>query len=118
MRGSLVAAFLNADPAKVIFSDDTIEDPTVTFPPVSGTYILSLTADDTTRQVTDEVNIVVVVPTCADVLADGLGYAIDLSGPEGVPDCHVDMFDFMVLIQDWLKCNDPADPICVWPYQN
>ena len=36
----------------------------------------------------------------------------DLSGPLGVPDCKVNMYDFAILAQNWLYCNDPRDPQC------
>jgi len=31
----------------------------------------------------------------------------DISGPQGRPDCQVDFFDFSVLADNWLLCNDP-----------
>lgn len=105
------------DPNLVLFSDDTIEDPAVTFPNVGGLYTLSLTADDTVLPAVDYIDIDLVIPTCADVLADGLGIAADLSGPEGVSDCRVDIYDFAVMASDWLRCNDPADAACEWAYQ-
>ena len=32
----------------------------------------------------------------------------DISGPEGEPDCYVDIFDFSALTQQWQDCTDPA----------
>lgn len=101
----------------VVFSDDMIEDPTVTFPNVAGLYTLSLTADDTELPAVDYIDIDLVIPTCADVLADGLGIAADLSGPEGVADCRVDLYDLAAMAADWLRCNDPDDAGCEWAYQ-
>ena len=106
------------DPNWVTFSDDAIEDSTVEFPNVEGIYTLSLTADDTVLPDIDYVDIVLEIPTCEDVITDGLGFAADISGPvEGVPDCHVDIHDFAAMAADWLRCNDPADVACEWAYQ-
>ena len=104
-----------ADPCTVVFSDDTIEDPTATFSEI-GTYILRLTADDTMAVIYDEVTITVENPTCQDVIDDGLLLMADLSGPEGVPDCYIDLYDFAALAGNWLYCNDPQDPECVLLY--
>jgi len=27
-------------------------------------------------------------------------------------DCYIDLEDFALFVQDWLKCNDPMDPLC------
>jgi len=116
--GNPVAAALawTADPCSTVsFSDETIEDPIVTFTEV-GTYVLRLTADDTVAVISDEVTITVENPTCQDVIDDGLLLPSDLSGPEGVPDCRVDIYDFAALSGDWLYCNDPQDPECEFPY--
>ncbi len=43
-------------------------------------------------------------PTCQDV---GVFYPADLN-----QDCIVNLEDFALLSQDWLKCNDPEDPSC------
>ncbi len=43
-------------------------------------------------------------PTCQDV---GVFYPADLN-----QDCRVNLEDFALLSQDWLKCNDPEDPGC------
>ena len=34
---------------------------------------------------------------------------LDLSGPQGVPDCIVDIFDFAVFASKWLDCNRVPD---------
>ena len=100
----------------VVLSDNTIEDPTVTIPNVEGTYTFRLTGDDTVVQVSDDVSIVVYIPSCSQVLGDGLGFAADLSGPEGVPDCYVNIYDLAAMATDWLSCNNPQDTACTWPY--
>ena len=68
--------------------------------------------------VTDIVSITTVLPTCADVIADGLTLPLDISGPtEGEPDCYVDMYDLAYLANSWLRCNDPENqPLCEWAW--
>ncbi len=102
---------------QVIFSDATAVNPLVTFPNVGGLYKLRLTATDTETTLTDDVHITLVIPTCGDVISDGLGLVSDLSGPAGVPDCRVDIHDIAAIAADWLRCNDPADAGCEWAYQ-
>ena len=101
----------------VTFDDITIEDPMVTFPNVEGVYILRLTADDTVFVDADDVNIAIEIPSCENVITDGLGIASDISGPDGVADCYIDLYDFAAVAADWLRCNNPADANCEWPYQ-
>ena len=36
----------------------------------------------------------------------------DISGPQGRPDCRVNLFDMASMAQFWLECNDPADSTC------
>ncbi|OPZ96432.1 MAG: hypothetical protein BWY71_01932 [Planctomycetes bacterium ADurb.Bin412] len=44
------------------------------------------------------------LPTCRDLA----GYwSTDLN-----QDCNIDLADFAILITNWLKCNDPEDPLC------
>ena len=92
-----------------------IEDPCATFSE-AGTYVLRLTADDTLATVYDEVTIIVTNPACQDVINDGLLLIADLSGPEGNPDCYVDLHDFAAFAGEWLNCNNPRDPECESPY--
>jgi hypothetical protein len=37
----------------------------------------------------------------------------DISGPEGVPDCYVDLYDLGSLGQLWLECTDPNNIECI-----
>lgn len=39
--------------------------------------------------------------------------SMDTSGPQGVPDCYVNLFDFTALIGQWLGCTDPANAACL-----
>jgi hypothetical protein len=36
----------------------------------------------------------------------------DISGPEGKPDCYVDIYDLITLATSWLQCNDPLAIEC------
>jgi len=99
-------------PVTVVFDPcNTVEAPAVTFPE-AGTYVLRLTADDGQTVVYDEVTIMVDNPTCQDIIDDGLKKASDVSGPEGTPDCYVDLYDFALLAGEWLSCSNPQDHEC------
>lgn len=37
----------------------------------------------------------------------------DITGPQGKPDCRVDLFDLEAISRSWLLCNDPDDPVCI-----
>jgi len=118
--GNPVAATIGwtriSGPGDVTFSPSAdIEDPTAAFSAV-GIYVLRLTADDTMAAVYDEVTITVENPTCQDVIDDGLLITGDVSGPEGTPDCHIDLYDFAVFAGDWLRCNNPQDLNCEFPF--
>ena len=117
LQWSVVSVPAGVELTDVTFDDATIEDPMVTFPSVEGAYVLQLTADDTVSIATDDVLVAIEIPACADVIADGLGIATDISGPEGVADCYIDLYDFAAVAADWLRCNNPADANCEWPYQ-
>ena len=48
-----------------------------------------------------------------------LGYLLpgDISGPAGLPDCQVNMYDFAEIAENWTVCVDPADPVnCIVIY--
>ncbi len=36
----------------------------------------------------------------------------DISGPQGRPDCYINLYDFSTIALDWLACNDPQDNSC------
>ncbi|MBE0537231.1 MAG: LamG domain-containing protein [Phycisphaerae bacterium] len=90
-------------------------DPTISFS-MAGSYLLQITADDGMAESSDTITITVTSPTCADVIADGLAMLGDFTGPAGVPDCKVDLYDLAVFALNWAKCNDPSIPGCDWPY--
>jgi len=49
------------------------------------------------------------LPVCGD---PGTVMEADISGPDGVPDCYVNMYDFAALAAAWLNCTEPTDPNC------
>ena len=51
----------------------------------------------------------VAVMTTEAICVDGTtGLEFDVSGPEGVPDCTVDLYDFATFAATWLNCNRVA----------
>ncbi len=102
--------------AKVTFvTESTRLDPTISFN-MAGTYVMQVTADDGMAENSDTIMITVTSPTCADVIADGLTMPVDISGPDGGPDCKVDLYDLAEFARYWTRCNDPALPDCDFPY--
>lgn len=102
--------------AKVTFvTESTRLDPMISFN-MAGTYVMQVTADDGMAENSDTIMITVTSPTCADVIADGLTMPVDISGPDGSPDCKVDLYDLAEFARYWTKCNDPALPDCDFPY--
>lgn len=51
-------------------------------------------------------------PTCEEVLAQGYGSPADLNS-----DCYVNLLDIALLAQNWLRCIDPTDVDCEFPWQ-
>lgn len=48
----------------------------------------------------------VVLRSCEDVIADGLLLPGDISGPNGQPDCYVDIYDLIQMASDWLNFSN------------
>jgi alpha-mannosidase len=48
---------------------------------------------------------------------DGSWLPADVSGPDGVQDCRIDLYDLKELSQDWLVCNEPMDSECLEYWQ-
>lgn len=113
---SVISVPTGADPVNVLFDDSSVADTQVKFPNKSGDYVLRLTAFDSVDPVYDEVTINITLPTCQDVIDAGLNLMADLTGPEGVPDCHVNFDDFAAMALQWLDCVDPQDDACDWPF--
>ncbi|MBE0534698.1 MAG: hypothetical protein IH624_03450 [Phycisphaerae bacterium] len=101
--------------AAAIFDDASAPVTQVAFP-AFGQYVLALTAENSLATVTDTVTINVSSPTCADVIAEGKLMVGDLSGPDGTPDCRIDLYDFVRMAEDWMRCNDPRAVECEYPY--
>jgi len=55
-------------------------------------------------------------PTCQDVIDNGLLITGDISGPDGTPDCYVNLYDIAALACNWLYCNNPQDSECNFSY--
>jgi hypothetical protein len=93
-----------------VFANPNALNTTVTFPDF-GVYTLRLSVEDDNlgTWVSDEVTFDIVSPTCADVISQGLLMAGDISGPDGTPDCRVDLSDVAAMAIDWLRCVDPQD---------
>ena len=59
-------------------------------------------------------------PVCGDLLVynEVVGRYLnplmtsDIGGPEGKPDCYVNIYDLSVLAAEWLQCNDPEGQGC------
>jgi len=58
------------------------------------------------------VAVTVVSPDCSDVAAEGLLLIGDINA-----DCRVNLEDFALLAADWMRCNNPADSNCEWPFE-
>ena len=108
--------------ANAIFTDDTAPDSTVSFP-VFGEYVLSLTVEDVTlgQFVYSEVMVDAISPTCAEVITADLVMAGDVAGgpaavPGGGPDCYVDLRDIAFFAEQFLRCNNPQEPLCEDPW--
>ncbi len=102
------------------FTNFTDPNSKVSFP-AAGDYTLRLTVIDTAPAVTvwDTVVITAVPPTCAEVLADGLGMPGDIAGGGLLgdePDCYVNLVDLVAILANWPACNVPLDPSCDWPF--
>jgi hypothetical protein len=97
-----------ATDANAVIVDETALLTTATFPKF-GTYTLRLSVTDVNLGMAawDEVTLTIVSPTCADVISEGLLLPGDISGPDGTPDCRVDLADFAAFAIDWLRCVDP-----------
>ncbi|NLH16006.1 MAG: hypothetical protein GX455_05475, partial [Phycisphaerae bacterium] len=94
-------------PAEVTFSDPGSPTSTAKFSK-AGIYTLKLTVIDDTGTVEDTATITAVSPTCADVTNY---FPTDLN-----KDCRVNLADFALIAAEWLKCNDPEDEDCIWPF--
>lgn len=73
-----------------------------------------LAAEEEERLMTEQFGgdpVLPVTPCERQIAAEG-GIVADICGPEGQPDCRVDMFDFECMHRHWLECNDPDDPLC------
>lgn len=112
--------------AFVSFGDQTAVNTTATFAQ-AGVYTLRLTVNDGLAGLEDDIfdDIVITVnePVCEDLLVynEDLGRYInpylsaDISGPDGRPDCYIDLHDVAMMASNWLLCNDPEGEGCILP---
>lgn len=109
---------------KVVFDDASSPNTTVTFLE-PGIYTLRLTVQDefgagAEGDIYDETTIYVKDAVCRDLLVmDPLSgllvnpvLSFDVSGPDGEPDCYVNLHDLAVLALQWMLCNDPQGDGC------
>ena len=88
--------------ATVTFDPDrTVEGPLITADKY-GAYIFRLTADDGEFARYDEMSLTFTEADCRAVRDLNLLYEADLTGPEGVPDCIINILDFAELAGYWL----------------
>ena len=51
--------------------------------------------------------------TCANLVEDGMGLIADISGPAGIPDCYINIYDLAAFSTEWLACDNFDDPACI-----
>jgi hypothetical protein len=95
------------DPNNVTITDPIDQITTATISAV-GQYTFTLTATDATGAIGDSMTANVYDTPCEAVVADPAVplFASDVTGPAGVPDCEVTLFDVAALAADWLACLD------------
>lgn len=109
--------------AFVSFGNPNAVQTTATFSQ-AGVYTLRLAVHDGLAglegDIYDEIVITVNEPVCGDLLVynEVVGRYLnplmtsDIGGPEGKPDCYVNIYDLWVLAAEWLQCNDPEGEGC------
>lgn len=70
--------------------------------PGTGSVVISNTGTDG-YVAADAVLISKPTSTCIGVINAGNGFAADISGPKGEPDCYVDLYDFSAMAQQWMR---------------
>ncbi len=109
---------------KVVFADASSANTTATFLE-PGIYTLRLTVEDefgagAEGDIYDQITIFVKDAVCRDLLVldpiSGLlvnpHLPFDVTGPEGEPDCYVNLHDLAIMAQMWMLCNDPQGEGC------
>lgn len=123
---TITAAWTVTNPelaAFVSFGNPNAVQTTATFSQ-AGVYTLRLAVNDGLAglegDIYDEIVITVNAPVCDDLLVynEVIGRYLnplmtsDIGGPEGKPDCYVNIYDLSVLAAEWLQCNDPEGEGC------
>lgn len=91
-------------PATVTPSPDNTASTSVTIT-VAGVYEFMLTADDSDKQTSDTVEIIVGTDSCEASILSGSYY----NSKDFNQDCVVDMLDFADFTSDWLACTNTLE---------
>lgn len=128
LAGPLWTVVFEPAPGDVSFGDASSANTSVNFRQ-AGTYVLQLEVWDdygagAESDIYDRITIYVEAPSCEDLLLTAQNgvvsnpyLAADISGPLGMPDCSVDLYDIAAMSREWLKCVDPKDTNCVNPFE-
>lgn len=92
-------------PDTVTFSPDNAPSTSVTIT-VAGIYEFMLTADDSEKQTSDTVEIIVGTDSCQASFLSGSNY----NSKDFDQDCDVDLVDFANFVEDWLMCTNILEP--------
>jgi len=84
------------------------EDPNCIIDTV-GIYTLRLTAFDGDQSSYDEISLTAGEPTCEYIRNHNLLIKGDVTGPNGIPDCRVDLWDYAYLVGYWLQAESIVD---------
>ena len=84
------------------------EDPNIIIDTV-GIYTLRLTAFDGGQSKYDEISLTTGEPSCEYVRNHNLLIKGDVTGPNGIPDCRVDLWDYAYLAKYWLMTESSGD---------
>jgi hypothetical protein len=88
-------------PATITIDPNNVNDTSVTIT-ATGVYVFQLTADDTNKQASDTVQVVVGTNSCHASYLNGAAYnAMDFN-----TDCTVNFADFADFAADWLTCTN------------
>ena len=112
------------DPCIGFVDNQVLNPPVIINNDAVGVYTLTLAVNDgfeyegvEAPDVVDTMTLTVNDPDCATAMAEKGTIFGDISGPAGVPDCYVNLYDFSALSADWMSCMDPHNSACENPYQ-
>jgi hypothetical protein len=116
---------ITLDPTQVVFNTGNwnvpatitataVDDPDGENDPHPVDITHAVTSNDSNFLLATASNVTVLIVD-NDCNAAGPFLAADDTGPGGVPDCQVDLFDFNLWALQWLTCSLPNVPSCVTP---